>query len=248
MVTKINDQIDLECTGFGVFDQSVIRFLLNSVQDYFARLGIVSKKHIITMKGDSLPMCCATSAENLHVIYLTTKDNFWCQWVYQFAHEFCHHLIDGKLSGETAGLMWLEESICHVSSMVCLANFEKLCKANPSLTFYAVGVMDYLSELLKCDDKTNIIPLHMFVKEKAEELATQYNSDNYEYVARGLFPCFSNNPYLWRIIPYLGDMRQWTSIQELHCHLREFATDDYKESLDEMIGRLVSGQEYPDNK
>lgn len=96
------------------------------------------------------PMCCATSDSNIHVIKLNTEGNLWCQWVYQFAHEYCHHIIDGGLTGETSGLIWLEESICHVASFVCLDFFERICVSSdtPYLLGYSQGVFSYLRDLL----------------------------------------------------------------------------------------------------
>ena len=67
------------------------------------------------------PVC--SSSEIGHRIYLHTYQNYWCKWVYQFAHEYCHHLINGRLSGEISGLIWLEETICELSSMFHLYQF-----------------------------------------------------------------------------------------------------------------------------
>lgn len=34
---------------------------------------------------------------------------------YQFAHEYCHHLIDEPMDGESCTSFWFEESICELS-------------------------------------------------------------------------------------------------------------------------------------
>ena len=32
------------------------------------------------------------SSDDPHVIWLSARDNLWCKFAYQFAHEFCHVL------------------------------------------------------------------------------------------------------------------------------------------------------------
>ena len=62
---------------------------------------------------------------NDRIIYLHTRGDFWCQWIYQFAHEYCHHIINGTMTGELSGLMWFEESVCELASMYNLNSLFK---------------------------------------------------------------------------------------------------------------------------
>ena len=260
VVIQIGKHIILRTTGFNSFNPSVIAFLLRSVEDYYSLLGVSSKKQILICNTVGSPMCCATPCENLHVIKLSAQGDFWCQWVYQFAHEYCHHLVDGDLSGETAGLMWLEESFCHVSSMLCLDNFARLCAREPSLLSYASCVVNYLKKVLTkekalvCNfslpdlknpnkyvtySQDSFVKLQSFIGEKACELATQYNTDYYQYIARALYPHFFNNPKLCRIFTCLGDMRQWGSIAELYDYLKTKDKTGFASSLDELMTCLI---------
>ena len=63
--------------------------------------------------------------------------------------------------------------------------------------------------------------------------------DDYKYIARVLFPYFYNNTSLWKILPYLGNMRQWTATKDLYEHLKSTAADDYMQSLDELFACLM---------
>lgn len=248
--------------GFDEFNQEFIVMLLNSVKDYFENIGIKSEKQVIVKYFDNGPMCCNTREVNIHEVLLNANDETGCQWVYQFAHEFCHHLIDGKLTGETRGLKWLEESLCHVSSYVCLDNYARICASTPLLYDKVEIVIRYLRNLLVEDEtplyvaympdinnplKTEKIPndrfihLQTFLEENASKLASIYSMNEYKKIARALFPHFYNNPKLWRIIPKLGDTMEWTSLLELFDFLlnNKNAIEEYKTSLVEMKAYLL---------
>lgn len=105
-------------TSFGNYNRPVVHELLASIDVNFSsalNTTPFSSCDCFIDYSDKTPMCC--QLENGHYIVLSTSENYWCQWIYQFSHEYCHHLINGKLSGELSGLMWFEESICHLSSM-----------------------------------------------------------------------------------------------------------------------------------
>jgi hypothetical protein len=262
MKVQVSDSIWLDKNGFGEFNQPVIEFLLRSVENFFTDLGVRSKKGVLVVKNDeNQPICCKSPYDsNLHIIKLSTGENFWCQWVYQFAHEYCHHLIDGDLSGETKGLMWLEESICHVSSFVCLDNFARLCNKDESLKHNTRNIIGYLRNCLIEDeeqlyepylmvvsnpDKRNLIPkseyinLRQYIVDKTEELISKYKMEYYLHIGKALFPLFYNNPKLWQIVPFLGDMMSWGSVSDLYGYLKTNANADYSASLDELMSCLI---------
>ena len=250
-------RIDLEEKGFGVFNDSVIRCLLESVKDYYSSVGVDSEKQILILHRDGQPMCCKSPEDSTHIILLSASENYWCQWVYQFAHEYCHHLIDGELTGETSGLKWFEESLCHVASFVCLLNFARICEIDPSLRFYVPCVYLYVRDLLSEEEskkpdlscfldslmrpisKDRMQPLHHFIETRMGVLTTTYSTEDYKIIARALFPHFYNNEKLWRIIPYLGETAKWISLQGLLVHLLEKADNEYKESLEGVIKCLA---------
>lgn len=252
----IADNIELEEEGFGTFDKGKIPFLINSVKDYFTSIGVVSNKPVVILHQDNgQPMCCAVPNSDIHLIKLSTGGDYWCQWVYQFAHEFCHHLIDGPMTGEIMGLKWLEESICHVASYVCLDNLTRIGPQG-----YKNAVIGYLQELM-CNsgeimyesympneqnpDRVDTIPQDCFVplqeylQKMKSRLESEYLTCAYKHISRAVFPHFYNNKHLWQILPHMGDTRQWQSVEELYDHLKAHATDDYRQSLDEMMGCLM---------
>lgn len=263
-IIPITDRVSLLSDGFGSFNQNVVSVLLKRVIGFFAMHGAEASNLlpvIVINRNSQRPECCIADSRDgilLHIIYLDTFDDYWCQWVYQFSHEYCHHLINGKLTGETKGLMWLEESICHVASIACLEDMAQFCYAsdNPSLNKYSDSVIDYLSRLfsspefvvyqqyLSKEDTYKVIPenlfipLHNYIEDNKSILETTYSDNHYNYIAGALYPHFHNNASLWKIIKFLGNMQSWECIDSLFHHLIIFSDETNRESITNLIKAL----------
>ena len=230
-VKGITPYIHIECDeSWGKYDVNVVFGIIKDVEfDFSYCLGNANKKTCILRHIESGPKCIG---QDMHIIYLSAKDNYWCQWIYQFAHEYCHHLIDGTMSGEIKGLLWFEETICELSSLFHLNNFWHKCLITPSLFHYAPSVQDYLYGL--CTENSQLVEL--FCQESLsqwDDLLKEavYHRDIYNAIAVSILPIFLQNPKLWKMILYFGDIRSWNNLYELFDHLVYTATDDYRDSL-----------------
>lgn len=224
--------------AFGNPDYNVIRALLFMVDmNLMAALDRppFSTKQCVVIPTDMDPMCSAAGEK--HLIFLNVKGDYWCQWVYQFAHEYCHHIIDGALSGKWSDLLWFEEMICELSSMYNLHEMVSFCQRS-GLSGYAPAVQAYLDNLL-CKNR-GMYPLNAeggWYKGLAASLKEQgYNRALYNSIAALVFPLFVQNPFLWKIILHIGDIRSWSSLEELFSHFKEKADDSYRDSLCRFVG------------
>ena len=90
------------------------------------------------------------------VMKLDTEGYLWCQYVYQFAHEFCH-ILSGFT--DSAGLRhkWFEETLCETASLFVLRRLTDSWKVEPPFPNwreyapefhrYALSVMDSRSQV-----------------------------------------------------------------------------------------------------
>lgn len=222
-----------ENEAFGNTNYEVVRALLQMVDvNMMAAMDLPSfstRQCVIVPAGD-VPICAKVGEQ--HFIYLKTKDNFWCQWVYQFAHEYCHHLIDGSLSGEWSDLLWFEETICELSSLYNLNRMVGFCMVN-GLQVYASSVEGYLNNLLSKNKDTYLLSANGgWYKQYEESLKfKQYQRDLYNAMAVVMYPLFMDNPRLWKMILNIGDIRSWHSLDDLFSHLEATADGSYSESL-----------------
>lgn len=85
------------------------------------------------------------------VLKLDTSDHLWCQYVYQFAHEFCH-ILCGFREQAWRRNNWFEETMCEVASLFVLRRLTDVWKERPpypnwaayapEFRRYARGIMD----------------------------------------------------------------------------------------------------------
>ena len=218
---------------FGKPSYDIVRLFLSMVDmNMMAALDLpaFSTQRCQVFYMEDGPMCSKVGEE--HIIFLSVKDNHWCQWVYQFAHEYCHHLINGTLSGEWSDLMWFEETICELSSLYNLNRMIEFCMEN-KYQGYAASVDDYLNKLLAKNRGTYCLSADGgWYKQYEDSLKIQrYQRDLYNSIAVIMYPLFMENPNLWKIILNIGDIRSWASLDDLFSHLEMNADESYIESL-----------------
>lgn len=192
-----------------------------------------SSQNCQVLYKEEYPRCAKYGDQ--HIIFLSVKDDYWCQWVYQFAHEYCHHLINGTLSGVWSQNSWFEETLCEVSSLYNLQKMIGFCETH-GLQVYAPSVQDYLSKQLS--KNANVYSLSEeggWYQRYAKVLSIEeYKRDLYNAIAVLMLPLFLENPSLWKILLKIGDISSWGSLEALLEHLLTKADDSYLESLIKM--------------
>lgn len=232
-------------SSFGNYMPDIVYNLLMTVDVNFSQcleITPFSSCNCYIHHHENNPMCCNIPPN--HLIFLSVIENRWCQWIYQFAHEYCHHLVNGGLSGEISGLKWFEETICELSSMyhLHLIFMQWSNNSNPIKFDYAPFLLDYLNDLLT---KNHLLSssidhpgwLQSWIPLLSEP---QYHRDHYNVIATKMYPLFVKNPNLWKIILHFGDMRNWNSLSELFEHLHQTVDDSYSKSLSDLEKLLLS--------
>lgn len=229
--------------AFGTPDYDVVQSLMNMVDmNMMSALGrsFFSTKPCVVIHTNGNPMCsdCGT----FHRIQLNTGDNYWCQWVYQFAHEYCHHIINGSFSGDWTDLLWFEETLCELSSLYNLHEMIGFCK-NKGLFGYSLAVEEYLNELLTKNSLDYPIsadggwyPDYLeLLSKKTDASKDGYRRELYNVIAALMYPLFLENPCLWKLILHIGDIRSWNTLEALLEHLRACADNTYSDSLEKLM-------------
>lgn len=228
--------------GFGSFDHGIVFSLLRLVQENFYKwTACLPYSDCCCLVGYKEDWPCIYALPGIHVINLHVSGNYWCKWVYQFAHEYCHHMIGGKMNGERSGLFWFEETICELSSMHNLHGMVSFCEKSSlmSLRRFAPAVRDYLGDLLKYALPPKDV--RGFVCQHTDALRQPlYHRDIYSTLAASIFPLFVRDPNLWKVILHFGDMSRWASLEVLFRHLHETSDDSYSSSLAN-LDRLLLG-------
>ena len=228
-----------EDPNFGEYNKEVVHRLLQQVQIDFSnwignQVFLTSNCHLFYKEAHPT---IYSMGEAGHRICLHTKENEWWRWVYQFSHEYCHHLINGTMSGEITGLMWFEETICDLAS---------ICHLNRLIVLYDVlqinTPLQCKSYVVSCRNAnlgTVQSNCQEYLKQHMDELVQpMYHREIYSNLFATMLPLFLENTHLWKIILHFGDMRSWNSLEELFAYLRETADDSYSVSLDKLYNLL----------
>lgn len=229
MVYNISPNISIEHNGFGDANLSVIGPILSSIEAEMTslidkRLYFYKKIHI--KRGYDDPIIY--NQDGLHVVELNVTSNYWCKWIYQFAHEYCHHLINGSFSGGLCGLLWFEEVLCEACSIYCLISIERRWESMfPAYASFREGIRSYVYDLLVDDIKINypILESNAYIRCSS---GYDYNRELYHSLAcRIWLPLLLEEPSLWKIINHIGDSRVWRSLSDLLTHLEQTADSSY---------------------
>lgn len=236
-----------DCPQFGNFNKDVVPCILKMVVSNFENWiggSLLNERFCSIGYQNDNPETYLI--EGQHHIRLNINGNYWCQWVYQFAHEYCHHLIDGPCNGLVVGLKWFEETLCELSSLHNLSEMAVLCfnSTIPNLNHYAPSVLSYLFHLE--NNRPSIGRFHKglaeYISQHMEELSQDmYHRGIYSTIAFSMLPVFRQNPYLWKIVLHIGDSCQWTSLDCLLDHLQKTADMSYYYPLEELRMLLLDG-------
>ena len=150
------------------------------------------------------------------VIKLSARDRYWCQYAYQFSHEFCHVLsgfeyLEPERNRGPKPNNWFQEAICEVASVFTLRRMaERSATDLPCSNWvnYAEDLQNYSQELLSYPavQLPAGLTLQAWLSLHEKELQRhRYQRDKNALVAYLLLRIFENNPLGWNAIQSLPD-------------------------------------------
>lgn len=158
------------------------------------------------------------------VVKLDTADWFWCQYVYQFAHEFCH-ILCGFDDDPYKGNNWFEEALCEVASLHVLRVLaDQWVKAPPYPNWktFAPEFRRYAEEVRNSRVRIGSGKLPEYVQRHRKELeSSPTDRDLNGAVAVMLLPVFESDPSGWKSIQWLNSMPS-TAGESFDAYLRKW--------------------------
>jgi hypothetical protein len=153
------------------------------------------------------------AAGNRIAIGLTARDTHWAQYSFQFAHEYCHALIN--YSNDERGLtrdryanLWLEESLCETASLFTLRALSRSWLIAPPYAAwrdYAPWFTAYAEERLALPEHHLPAGTSFVVWFRANEPALRQDStgrDCNTIIAVQLLPIFEKEPRGWGALAF----------------------------------------------
>jgi len=196
--------------NWGDANPSDIRTVLESAGGELWRNFPSRRLHpIIVQKGRWAPITLYRRGPGgEYLIRLTPDGRYWCQFTYQFAHEFCHVLANYTHKTPRAN-KWFEESLCETASIYTLRRMAIAWEKTPpraEWSEYYKDIQLYADDLQKASDK---LPegktLAVWYKANSAALRrAPWLRDKNRIVANSLLELFEADPSGWAAIEYLN--------------------------------------------
>jgi len=158
------------------------------------------------------PISLFKRAENGDLqVKLTSKDRFWAQHSYQFAHEVCHCLCRFKDGDKTNH--WFEESLCETASLFVLRQMSKEWQTKPpypSWKSYSESLHNYAEKLIQDPERSlpqNMTSAQWYIKNKAELQKNDINRQLNAVIAKELLKLFEKDPQQWQAVFWINEKK-----------------------------------------
>lgn len=172
-------------------------------------------REVKIIRGFGSPMARTDRpADDIRLIELTVEGTYWSRFIYQFAHELCHHLCNSELYFPTVEERWFEETLCDVASLFSLHQSSNRWQHSPPYSHwspYADRIRDYMREYTNRIQQSSPTDFSNWYRVHRDCLrnnpclldAEGHRSLN-EVVALHLLPVFLNDPSKWGAIRFLN--------------------------------------------
>lgn len=171
-------------------------------------------------------------------IYLSANNRFWCQYAYQFSHEYCHFLIFKPVC---KNIRWLEETICEMASLFILPRISKTWNINPpyeSWRSYAPQFSLYCQRASLENTTHNLLNNDSLLNYLAEDC---YDRKINRYIANELLPLFDSNPKLWNIVFELPKVPRGLPFYDSLLYLKRNTPPDLDYGIDNIALLFFGG-------
>ena len=143
-------------------------------------------------------------------IYISVEGENWIDYLHQFAHEYCHHLIESPFENENDKFGWIEEVFCELARLHVIKytlDTWKNINVYPEFTDQIPVLEGYLNQKILNQNTKLEQPLNQWIKEHLEDLFLErYFRDKNELVAANIADLFFNNPSLWNLVPLIKNI------------------------------------------
>ncbi len=197
---------------WGDIQSNEIAILLQDTAFHINRLlrsSFDEKIRVVPSQVDHPKVLYRESPGDPHTIWISARDNYWCKFVYQFAHEFCH-VLSGHENLKENPNNWFHEAICELSSMFTIRRMSVRWLTHPAFPnqkVYAASLREYGQNLLNNQD-AQLPPdmsVHSWLSLHEGELREipvneKKQRNNQVLVASHLLPIFEKAPNGWNAI------------------------------------------------
>lgn len=183
--------------------------------------------------------------EGQYFVNLNTQDMYWCQYAFQFSHEF-GHILCGYKPGARENL-WFEETLCETASLFAMRKMSKTWAESPpypSWRSYAPNLDEYAQERIdthpwpyspRCGAPLTLAEWYAKNREALRKNPTDRPKNT--TLATKLLPLFEQQPDNWSAVAYLNFHKTKKS-RQFHTYLADWKRTCPQVSQKNFVGKL----------
>lgn len=189
------------------------------------------------------------------VIQLDTGDRLWCQYAYQFTHEFCHVLCGFK-PGDSSN-QWFEETLCELASLYAIRGMARSWRTNPPYPHwrdYGDALRDYADQAMSrrshAGEIARIGLAAFFTRHEAALRSLPLDRDLTGSIAVVLLDSFEKRPQHWGAVRWLN-ARKTETVRSFDTYLADWmetVPDEHRPFVVEIAGLFGRTIERPVNR
>ncbi|REA63431.1 hypothetical protein DSL64_03000 [Dyadobacter luteus] len=249
-----NSRFDIRAEGWGEVElQDVIKLLDNVISTFYGYLdesslpvrnvNIINAKESGDVEGPEI-----RRRGDFDQVYLDVSGRYWSQYVYQFSHELCHHVIDIDYSPEDDHYGWLEESICEMASLFIMLKMESSWSGGEAPYQNWEGYAAVLGNYARTIAEQSIVlyePFHLWLTRNTSYLsAGRYDRRKNRIIALQMMPLFIQTPELWKAVQFFkfADAGSHRTISEFLEDWKSFLPYSLQVPFGGFISLFTTGQ------
>ena len=199
--------VRIDPNGFGASKRDITKLLDSVTVELWKHFpGYKLEPIVITHHKNGPIVLYRRNAKNEIVVRLACQKNYWSQYSYQWAHEFCHILHGFR--DEPSQNKWFEETLAELASIYTLRAMSESWKTNPpypNWKSYGASLKKYAQNVINTREKIDLKSLAGYYKKhRAKLVKNETLRDLNGAMAVAILPLFEKNPAHWESIRYLN--------------------------------------------
>ena len=204
-MTPVNTEVALTVINgnWGLTSLSAVRAVLRSAYGVMVRSFEAEPEAAVHVSRWNRDCSFTVYDKRPYQVFLSARDTYWSQYVYQFSHELCHILTRFDRY-KTHRHKWFEESLCELASLHALRSLARVWKEDPPSGVYEASAFarHHQSYAENVERKTPIPPQSDLPAWLGRNIGLLRGNptrrDLNRVVAVSLLSSFRQNPALWR--------------------------------------------------
>ena len=148
------------------------------------------------------PKMYKVTPENRIYLNINNETDVFASYVTQFAHEYCHHLLDCDFYNTYDQFGWFEEVLCEVAGLYALNAVSRQSDADT-----AQDLQKHLQTIMSDANLQIEVPLNDWITQKQDLLSLdRYFRSHNKTIAVQLTPLFIENPELWNVMVIIKEI------------------------------------------